>query len=131
MFESLPFFEHKTKTEHTNVYSVLVARRKGFCLGTSVPIASLCSLPRQRKHSTGMFSSANHRFAPSLFESLPFHHKTKIEYTDVYSIFVARRKGFCLGTSVPIASLRSLPRLKNSPPDYFFTACSNPLFQKE
>jgi len=25
--------------------------------------------------------------------------------------------------------LRSLPRLKNSPQDYFFTACSNPFFE--
>ena len=40
--------------------------------------------------------------------------------------FMARPKGFCLGTAVPIASLRSLPRLKNSPPDCFFTPCSNP-----
>ena len=72
---------HKTKTEHTNVYSILVARRKGFFLGTTVPITSLRSLPRQRKHSTGLFSSANRRFAPSLFESLPFEHKNKDETT--------------------------------------------------
>ena len=43
-----------------------------------------------------------------------------------YLRVMARPKGFCLGTAVPIASLRSLPRLKNSPPDCFFTPCSNP-----
>ena len=33
---------------------------------------------------------------------------------------LARSKGFCPGAAAPIASLRSLPRLKNSPPDCFF-----------
>ena len=100
----------------------MLARRKGFFLGTPVPIASLRSLPRRRKQSTGLFSSANHRFAPSLFESLNYNIQKNKRATKVTLSFLARRKGFFLGTPVPIASLRSLPRRRKQSTGLFSSA---------
>ena len=48
---------------------IFLAESKGFCPALPAPIASLRSLPRRRKQSTGLFSSAS--FGCSLLVRIP------------------------------------------------------------
>ena len=60
MWIHCPFqsFVHKKRKDYALTQSLSsMARCKGFCPGAPAPIASLRSLPRQRKQSTGLFSS--------------------------------------------------------------------------
>ena len=95
-------------------------------------IASLRSLPRRRKQSPGLFSSAS--FACSLLVRIPCALNTKKEVTHkCVSLLLARCKGFC-----PVLSHYRLASLvatsaKTVPRTVFFRKlrllppCSNPL----
>ena len=79
-------------------FNIRLARPKGFCPGTAVPIASLTLVAAAKKQSTGLFFYA-------WFESLRFLVKRIRPHLMVQPYSLARPKGFCLGTAVPIASL--------------------------
>ena len=47
--------ENTAKPDKQRISAVLVAERRGFCLGTAVPIASLMLVAAAKKQSSGLF----------------------------------------------------------------------------
>ena len=68
-------------------FNIRLARPKGFCPGTAVPIASLTLVAAAKKQSTGLFFYA-------WFESLRFSDKKIRLHFAMHSYLLARPKGF-------------------------------------